>query len=550
MRDLRKERLKLSFWALVLFLLFSLIATLTGWNEISLWLFKILLSIGCFLAVVKTFQMTADLFTEDRRNGTLGFLFLAGLRPMELFVGKLGGKALIVVYEILALAPFFAVSFVTGGVSEMLFTGGIAFLITLFLFTLSISTLSSVLTDDAAAAQALAYGLGGIFCLLPFGMHQIFEVMSEGTRMDAVLLFSPVYGGWLIFNDRLSTSALDFWANCLISLLYVFLIFLAAGRALALVWKREVFAEDLPAWQNKFNQWLHGSIAWRGRIWKEWSEKNPYVWLAASDRQPVRLCWIVTVVVLSLWMGGLFFWPKGWITTMNCYVTAMLLNCMAGLIFTYSAAKRLAIDRRSGALELFLTSPVSVDQIVEGQRQALKDQFKPVFVALGCVNGLLLVAGLLSREWNWKMLVSYLLVWGMVIMTACFYLWTRPSRAMWVGLNSARPSYAVLGPLMQISWLPLYVLWSFSRYTSLSAIWQIGFPYGTTAELVIVSFVFLVYYIIIAITADGGDTTLDTLKNEFRSVVEEPVPEPSDKRFKWWIGEGRFSRASDPGRFK
>src|SRR5262245_27916379 len=53
------------------------------------------LSAGVFL--------TADGISRERREGTLGLLFLTDLRPLDIVFGKLAAKALLPIYCLLAL---------------------------------------------------------------------------------------------------------------------------------------------------------------------------------------------------------------------------------------------------------------------------------------------------------------------------------------------------------------------------------------------------------------------------------------------------------------
>ena len=54
-------------------------------------LFQWLFVLGCAAVVSRGVTLTADLLSEERRNGTLGLLVLAGLRPLEIFLSKLLG---------------------------------------------------------------------------------------------------------------------------------------------------------------------------------------------------------------------------------------------------------------------------------------------------------------------------------------------------------------------------------------------------------------------------------------------------------------------------
>jgi hypothetical protein len=103
-------------------LLLGLASSRTMGRTLFLWLF----ALGCAGVVLRGFGLTADLFSEERRNGTLGLLVLAGLSPLEIFTNKLLGAALLAAYALLGGLPFFPVPFLTGGVSATQFLCALA----------------------------------------------------------------------------------------------------------------------------------------------------------------------------------------------------------------------------------------------------------------------------------------------------------------------------------------------------------------------------------------------------------------------------------------
>src|ERR1041385_2962496 len=123
-------------------------------------LFHTLFALGCAGVVTRGFSLTADMFSEERRNGTLGLLVLTGLTPLEIFANKLFGALILSSYGLLAGLPFFAVAFLAGGVSGTQFFCGLVFLANALFFCVSISLLASVLSREGGQAHALAIAIG------------------------------------------------------------------------------------------------------------------------------------------------------------------------------------------------------------------------------------------------------------------------------------------------------------------------------------------------------------------------------------------------------
>ena len=119
-RQLPKERFYVAASGAALVTLYLLLGLLDGSSSVGRKLHEWLFYIGLFLAVVRPTQATVGIFSEERRNQTLGLLHLTGMTSLELFVSKLLGGLLVASAGLLAIVPFLAVPFLSGGVSFQL----------------------------------------------------------------------------------------------------------------------------------------------------------------------------------------------------------------------------------------------------------------------------------------------------------------------------------------------------------------------------------------------------------------------------------------------
>src|SRR5688572_22397038 len=62
-------------------------------------------------------SVTADALSSEKRNGTLGLLFLTDLKGYDIVVGKLAAMGLITFYSLIAVIPILAMPVLMGGVS-------------------------------------------------------------------------------------------------------------------------------------------------------------------------------------------------------------------------------------------------------------------------------------------------------------------------------------------------------------------------------------------------------------------------------------------------
>src|SRR5690242_21503418 len=62
-------------------------------------------------------RYTADCLSEEKREGTLGLLFLTDLKGYDVVLGKLAATSLNALYGLIAIIPVLAIPLLLGGVS-------------------------------------------------------------------------------------------------------------------------------------------------------------------------------------------------------------------------------------------------------------------------------------------------------------------------------------------------------------------------------------------------------------------------------------------------
>ncbi len=102
---------------------------------------------------------TADSISVERREGTLGLLFLTNLNSAEIIGGKLCSSALASVYGLMAIFPMLALPLLMGGITFGHFARTVAGLLNGILFALAAGFLASVVCKRQFTAIALALGL-------------------------------------------------------------------------------------------------------------------------------------------------------------------------------------------------------------------------------------------------------------------------------------------------------------------------------------------------------------------------------------------------------
>lgn len=493
-------------------------------------LHSMLAMLALLAAVNAAPRLVAGAFCEERRNQTLGLLFLTGLRGWEVFLSKVLSSVLLAANNLLALTPFLALPLLMGGVSFSLFTATIACLPTVLGFAVAVTLLASSLCKDESAVLFTALALGAALTGLAPALGLAGKALAGATGIAGHwLLASPAYGPWLVCTRQVTAGAGLVLVNCAITWAWSFAALAVAAFVMRRSWqdRPDAGVESDRRWH--WREWLRGSARWRGKLARRWLDENPIAWLVLRDRLPVTLAWVVMGATTVLWLGGWAVIGNGWISAPNGVTTAVVLNGSLHWLAAYGIASRLGEDRRTGSLELLLTTPLSVREVLDGVVFASRERFRAVARTAVGLNLLLLLAGLISRDWPGLSLATYGLLGGALLAWA--WRLRRPpwQRVLWVAINSGRPSYAVwrCSKAAQVAVVLIYLL-------LLGPALKTGLPSGSQAEFIVCCGLGLVALLFLMRWREVEDRLASRLRHELRDIAQELVPETSDPRFKRW----------------
>src|SRR6478735_3846447 len=101
---------------------------------------------------------TADCLSSEKREGTLGLLYLTNLNSAEIVAGKLCSNALATVYGLVAIFPIMAIPLLMGGVTGDYFWRMVLALLNAILFSLAAGFAASAVCVRQFPAVAVATG--------------------------------------------------------------------------------------------------------------------------------------------------------------------------------------------------------------------------------------------------------------------------------------------------------------------------------------------------------------------------------------------------------
>src|SRR5688500_7947577 len=163
-------------------------------------LFVVLAATAATLALFTAIFVASDSLSRERREGTLGFLFLTDLNAGDIVAGKLAAAGLVPMLTLISMFPSFALCQLVGGIPAGLFWRmNIALVIALF-FSLSAAIYVSSLCED----HRKAYTGATILLLIVNPLWLCASALWTGWSafLSAAVLFVLLSGCFLHFSAK------------------------------------------------------------------------------------------------------------------------------------------------------------------------------------------------------------------------------------------------------------------------------------------------------------------------------------------------------------
>jgi len=205
------------------------------WNsppqESALILFGILSGASVLYCLLSGVRATSDCLSEEKREGTLGLLFLTDLKGYDVVLGKFVARSLNAFYGLLAFLPIMALPVMLGGVTRGEFwRTALALGNTLFISLASgifVSTLTRNSRRSMGRTLLLLLLLAGLFPALA----QLPSRMAGAPLLSCLEWISPFYPFSFAREAAYAGQPATFWTSLLCSnLLACFFIALSSRR--------------------------------------------------------------------------------------------------------------------------------------------------------------------------------------------------------------------------------------------------------------------------------------------------------------------------------
>jgi ABC-type transport system involved in multi-copper enzyme maturation permease subunit len=321
---------------------------------------------------------TSDCLSEEKREGTLGLLFLTDLRGYDVALGKLLATSLRCFYALLAVLPILAITMFMGGVSGALYWKGALALVNALFFSLAAGMAVSAVSRDSQKALMgtllllLLLTLGG-----PAADLVIAGIQKRGFEPRCSLA-SPGY----VLTTASALVGTSYWRALAATHLLGWAMLALACALVPHTWqeRKRAGAFRRLGWVYA---WKYGGARRRLRLRRKLIGLQPVAWLACRERWQSQGLWAIALLLAGGFVTVLVspLPQEAWIVWN--YVGGLFVLIL--YLWVASQACRFFVEaRRSGLLELMLATPLSEGQIVAGQWQAWLRMFGlPVLLLLG-----------------------------------------------------------------------------------------------------------------------------------------------------------------------
>jgi ABC-type transport system involved in multi-copper enzyme maturation permease subunit len=313
--------------------------------------------------------LTANAIASERREGTLGLLFLTRVKAIDILLGKLGSVGLTSLCALMAFLPILMIPVLAGGVTGgEAIRKGLVLLATLF-FSLAIGLFAACAWADDIKAARRALGIMALALFAP-------PLLSHSLRAAQPMnLVSPLAALMLAGDGNYRTGVAFYWGS-LGSMVGVGSIMMALSGALL---RRSIGQRDAESTAPRESGMASTPAEKASRDRFQHGRESPVEWLVRTQRGVKGTMWTASLIAVCCNVGLLassrlfsLFRSGSLSYYVIIYVPSIIGALVWGSLFAWCASRFFAETRRSGELELLWTTPLKGAGLVLDQWRALR----------------------------------------------------------------------------------------------------------------------------------------------------------------------------------
>jgi ABC-type transport system involved in multi-copper enzyme maturation permease subunit len=383
----RKSTYRIRRWtALIAFIagLFFIASGSFGSRDAGGGLFATLAFFAAGFILLAAIFLTPDCISEEKREGTLGLLFLTDLKGYDVVLGKFIARSLNAFYGLLALLPIVAISLILGGLTVGEFWRMALVLINLLFVSLAIGIFVSTLVRESRAATWSTVALVLLLLAGLPALSWLAKVLHLAKFFTYVGCVSPFYSYRLSRDVLYRGHSAFYWSSILASHLFGWFLLGLASWLLPRVWQEKTLLAERKGILSRVRREGRGSIIQRARARQKLLPINAVLWLIGDEPVMRRITWIIvaswgTVLAILSWQE-----PAESFFTAN--LGTIILGFLLKLMVASQACRFFVESRRNGNLEMLLCTPLRNRDIIRGQWLSLKRLFLWPLLVLALLN--------------------------------------------------------------------------------------------------------------------------------------------------------------------
>jgi hypothetical protein len=433
-------------------------------------LFVILTWISLAAALGAGLFVTSDCLSEEKREGTLGLLFLTDLRGYDVVAGKFLATSLRAFYGMFALFPVLGVTLLMGGVSGIEFWKTALALINALFFSLAVGLFVSATGRDWHRVMWQTLLWLALFCFILPATDWLVSEATHGNVLLHVRLASP----FTVFRRASGYPLPEYWNALLVTQGIAWSLLAIACGIVPRSWQ-ERGRKNSGSTKSLRYAWTYGSSEQRTRLRRKLLEINPVLWLSSRERRQSWGAWFMALLLAVLFpLPALLDWPASswgvWTFVAGCLILVLYL-------WVASQASRFFVQaRRSGLIELLVIGPLTTRQIIHGQWRSLLKIFAAPVILIVLIS---VLASILSMEfWSGGRPFSFrgeqVLITGIssvagglaVLCNMAALAWF----GMWMGLTSKSVNFATFKTVIFVQVIPWFgIMFACGIFTATTA---------------------------------------------------------------------------------
>lgn len=305
--------------------------------------------------------LTADSLSREKREGTLGLLFLTRLGGADIVLGKLAAAVVTGGSVAIAAMPFLAFSLCLGGIMarELMLMGFL--LVLLLAYSLALGICISTFFRREGVVSAL-------FCVIMFlpAAALPFVYLRWGTIPELCGLVNPFFPALVVMDLDRNILPREFVRKAVFcqGLMTAALVMLSSVSLPWLARARTSFARA-----RSFEALAKlRRVERRGLL-----ESDPVLWLSQRQNHPLTLLFLC----VGMWFAAGFAAKNAFVGEVIFVLTLAILPKWFVL---WQSSGMMADERQSGFLEALLTTPITAGEALRGKARAIKRQVAPALV--------------------------------------------------------------------------------------------------------------------------------------------------------------------------